>query len=121
MRRSSPSSTRLERRWIEARGDARTIMACVDTSNLGRSQAELVQALQGKAECPAGFDPERVRLAAEMLALKRLRGVAKAWPVLAGALGTRFEEIFLLFAAATPPPARGGALADGRAFVRSLE
>src|SRR5262245_23149006 len=107
MRRLSPSSTRSERRWIEARGDERRTMACVDTSNLGRSQAELLQALLGKAECPAGFDAERVRLAAEMLATKRLRGVAKAWPGLAETMGTRFEGAFLLFAATTPHPARG--------------
>ena len=54
------------------------------------------------------------------LAGKRAREVARAWPVLAADLGEGFTGRFLADAARRPPPARGGALADGLAFARAL-
>lgn len=55
--------------------------------------------------------------AAQSLAIKRRRAAARAWPDLAAALGDRFPERFADFAAGTPLPGRGGALADGRVFA----
>jgi hypothetical protein len=69
---------------------------------------------------PGGFDPGRVRATSTALARKRAREVARAWPVLAAELGGEFTGRFLAFAAGRPPPARGGALADGLAFARAL-
>jgi hypothetical protein len=40
--------------------------------------------------------------------------------VLAAELGDDFTGRFFAFAAGRPPPARGGALADGLAFARAL-
>jgi hypothetical protein len=46
--------------------------------------------------------------------------VERVWPALARCLGERFAERFTAFAAATPLPAEGGPLADGRAFARTV-
>jgi hypothetical protein len=87
---------------------------------LAAEQAALVRALVGGGPVPRGFDPERVRATSTALARKRAREVARAWPVLAAELGDDFTGRFLAFAAGRPPPARGGALADGLAFARAL-
>ena len=87
---------------------------------LAAEQAALVRALVDGGPVPGGFDPERVRATSAALARKRAREVARAWPVLAAELGEDFTGRFLAFAAGRPPPARGGALADGLAFARDL-
>ena len=87
---------------------------------LAAQQAALLRALANRAAPPEGFDPARIRATADALARKRARGVARAWPSLAGALGDRFGPLFAAFAAATRPPRHGGPLADGRAFARAL-
>jgi hypothetical protein len=87
---------------------------------LAAGQAALVRALVGGGPVPGGFDPGRVRATSTALARKRAREVARAWPVLAAELGEEFTGRFLAFAAGQPPPARGGALADGLAFARAL-
>jgi hypothetical protein len=87
---------------------------------LAAEQAALVRALVDGGPVPGGFDPDRVRATAAALARKRAREVARAWPVLAAELGEAFTQRFLAFAATRPPPARGGALADGLAFARAL-
>jgi hypothetical protein len=69
---------------------------------------------------PGGFDPGRVAATSAALGRKRAREVARAWPVLAADLGEGFTGRFLADAARRPPPARGGALADGLAFARAL-
>jgi hypothetical protein len=69
---------------------------------------------------PEGFEPDRVRATAAALARKRAREVARAWPVLAADLGEVFTDRFVAFAAGRPPPATGGAMADGLAFARAL-
>jgi hypothetical protein len=89
-------------------------------SRLAARQAELVRALTGQGEPPAGFDPARLLAAARSLARKRMREVARAWPALSGSLGDTFAARFRDFAAVTPSPTEGGPLADGRAFVRTL-
>jgi hypothetical protein len=87
---------------------------------LAAAQAELVRALTGGAEIPAGFDAERVRRAVRSLVNKRLAEVARMWPALVAALGDAYPERFRAFAASTPPPEQGGPLADGRAFAATL-
>jgi hypothetical protein len=89
----------------------------VDRERLADEQAALVRALVDGGPVPAGFDPDRVRATAAALARKRAREVARAWPALAAELGDDFTARFLADAARRPPPARGGALADGLAFA----
>ncbi|HEV2920691.1 MAG TPA: hypothetical protein VG673_15840 [Actinomycetota bacterium] len=91
-----------------------------ERERLAAGQAALVRALVGGGPVPGGFDPGRVRATSTALARKRAREVARAWPVLAAELGEEFTGRFLAFAAGRPPPARGGALADGLAFARTL-
>lgn len=83
-------------------------------------QAALVEALVCGGEVPSGFDATRISAAAASLLRKRMRSVARAWPGLARALGSRFAELFSAYAARTPLPRAGGPLADGRAFARWL-
>jgi hypothetical protein len=87
---------------------------------LAAEQAALVRALVAGDPVPGGFDPGRVAATSAALARKRGRDVARAWPALAGDLGEGFTGRFLAYAARRPPPARGGALADGLAFAREL-
>jgi hypothetical protein len=87
---------------------------------LAAEQAGLVQALVAGAAVPAGFDEERVRLAARSLINKRLREVALAWPALARCLGETYRPRFTAFAEKHPPTAEGGPLADGQAFAATL-
>jgi hypothetical protein len=89
-------------------------------TRLAERQAALMQALGGAA-APEGFDPGRVRLTADSLARKRARAVARAWPSLAEGLGESFAARFAAYADATPLPAEGGPLADGRGFARHLD
>jgi hypothetical protein len=92
----------------------------VDRERLAAEQAALVRALVDGGPVPAGFDQERVRATAAALARKRAREVARAWPALAAELGDDFTARFLADAARRPPPAKGGALADGLAFAGAL-
>jgi hypothetical protein len=92
----------------------------ISRERLAADQAALVRALVGGGPLPGGFDPDRVRATSAALARKRAREAARAWPVLAAELGEEFTEAFLAHAARRPPPARGGALADGLAFADAL-
>jgi hypothetical protein len=87
---------------------------------LAAEQAALVRALVGDGPVPGGFDPGRVRATAAALAAKRAREAARAWPALAAELGQDFTPAFLEHASRQPPPARGGALADGLALADAL-
>jgi hypothetical protein len=89
-------------------------------SRLAEQQAQLVRALVGQDEAPAGFDAERLRLASQSLVNKRLREVERAWPALARCLGEHWSARFTAFAQTTPPPPEGGPLGDGLAFARTL-
>jgi hypothetical protein len=91
-----------------------------ERERLAAGQAALVRALVAGGPVPGGFDPDRVRATSVALAGKRAREVARTWPALAAELGQEFSGRFLAFAATRPPPARGGALADGLAFARAL-
>jgi hypothetical protein len=83
-------------------------------------QAQLVRALMDQGEPPDGFDAARLAMAACSLINKRLRESARAWPALARCLGERYAERFRESARVTPPPAEGGPLADGRAFLQTI-
>jgi hypothetical protein len=98
----------------------RSGIAPASRERLAAEQAALVRALVSGAPVPDGFDPERVRATSAALVRKRAREAARAWPVLAAELGQEFIPAFLALAARRPPPARGGALADGLAFADDL-
>lgn len=87
-----------------------------DRQRLAEAQAALVRGLLS-GEPPDGFDAARFCLASRSLINKRLREVARAWPMLARCLGDRFAARFRAFAQTTTPPGEGGPLADGRAFL----
>jgi len=87
---------------------------------LAEQQAALVAALAGHGAVPAGFDPARVRAAADALAFKRARAAAQAWPSLRTMLGEEFRARFAVYAATTSLPQQGGPLADGHRFARCL-
>jgi hypothetical protein len=89
-------------------------------TRLAAMQAELVRTLAGQAGTPRGFDYTRLEATAEALRKKRATAVARLWPGLACGLGDRYPHRFAAFAAQTPLPCAGGALADGRAFARWL-
>lgn len=88
-------------------------------SRLADDQAALVSALvaDGSAD---GFDPARVEATARALLRKRTRALARLWPALATGLDAELEPRFEAYAAGNPPPADGGALADGLRFAREL-
>src|SRR6266404_5280899 len=117
-----PNWTRLPPRLRAATpgGDWRRPMSIDARERLAHRQAELVFALAGQCPPPVAFDPERVRAAARSLGVKRRRSVARAWPDLAASLGERFAAFFDDYAAAMAFPSLGGAVADGRAFLRWL-
>jgi hypothetical protein len=89
-------------------------------TRLAQKQAEMLQALAGQGTAPVNADAQGLRAAADALARKRPRSVARAWPNLADALGSCFNELFAAFALQTALPSEGGPLADGRAFARFL-
>lgn len=90
-------------------------------SDLSAAQEALVKALVGGGPLPPGFDPGRVDAARRALLRKRAGEVAKAWPLLAAALGPTadagFVARFVAWAAARPSE---GSYADGLAFARHL-
>lgn len=92
-----------------------------ERQQLREAQARLVRALSRRgAEAPVGLDPSRLDLTAQLLAHKRERIVARAWPNLAAAMGPaafrwRFDEY-----AQKHPLLQTGAQDDGMAFMRYL-
>ena len=87
---------------------------------LAEQQAALVRALTGQGPPPVGFDVRRVGGVARSLVMKRLRSVRRVWPGLARGLGEEFDRLFVDYATGRPIPCRGGALADGDAFIAHL-
>ena len=85
---------------------------------LGARQASLVAALVAGAAAPAGVDAERVRIQATALLRKRGRGVARAEPELAAALGPSFGAVFADYARGLPQ--EGCSADDAAAFARYL-
>jgi hypothetical protein len=89
-------------------------------ARLAEAQAELIRSLVGRGCLPDGFARSRITAASDALLMKRVRGVASSWPVMAHALGERFNERFALYVQENPLPRQGGPLADGRLFAGSL-
>ncbi len=69
---------------------------------LAAAQAELLHALLGDGEPPAGFDPERLRVEAQALRNKRRGIVAMLRPDVADELGDRFRPLFDTYARTHP-------------------
>lgn len=93
----------------------------MDRSALAEAQRALVESMLVGAAAPPGFDAERVAVAQRSLLAKRRREVAALWPETFAALGPDHRSLFDAYAAAHPPPPRGGPWADGAAFVRTLD
>ena len=87
--------------------------------SLFEQQAALVAALKLGRLSPDGFDSRCIAAAAQSLARKRSREVARSWPSLVESCGEQFERLFVQFAAADPPAADGPS-ADGCAFAQWL-
>jgi hypothetical protein len=88
----------------------------VTREDLAARQAALVAALVAGAPAPPGFDPARVRAAADALLHKRAGEVAAAWPLLRTSFGSGWAAAFAAWAAGRPP---GGALRDGWDLARA--
>jgi hypothetical protein len=84
---------------------------------LAARQAELVAALVADGPLPAGFDAIRVGAARRALLRKRAGEAARAWPVLAAALGPAWVPAFVADRAGTGPV---GGLRDGWDLARAL-
>ncbi|TMC03562.1 MAG: hypothetical protein E6J41_26980 [Chloroflexi bacterium] len=91
-----------------------------DDGDLARRQAELVSALLGGGDAPAGFDEGRVRTAAAALRAKRAHAIAKAWPRLARALGPDLAPAVERHVRLLPSAPASGPLGDGRELARAL-
>jgi hypothetical protein len=89
----------------------------MNLASLAARQEALVAALVAGAPLPDGFDPRTVGIAADALRRKRAGEVARAWPLLAAALGTRWRDDFAAWAKTRPPR---GSFLDGWDFARSL-
>ena len=93
-------------------------------AGIAAAQADLLRAVAGHADPPAGFDGTQIRSTSRALASKRSRAAARAWPALDAAIGpaglARQFAAFAAFAAAHPLPRDGGPLADGYAFAGFL-
>jgi hypothetical protein len=70
--------------------------------HLRQTQAALARTLRGLGPVPAGFDSERLALAAASLRRKRLHSAARAWPALSRSLGLQFEPLFAEYASVRP-------------------
>jgi hypothetical protein len=70
--------------------------------DLAARQAALLEALLTDAPAPSGFDPERLRIEADVVLTKRRRLVAYLRPDLPEALGERFRPLFGAYAAEHP-------------------
>jgi uncharacterized protein (UPF0276 family) len=90
-----------------------------DRRALAEQQARLVGALVAGEASPDGFNGARLSAETEMLAAKRLRAAARAWPGL-DLEGARRER-FLAWAHANPLAENDCACEDGRRFQRHLE
>jgi hypothetical protein len=86
-----------------------------------KQQAELLRALVDREPTPLEFDSSRLQAAADALSRKRCKEAANAWPALAHWLGKDFARRFASYARTSPLPSEGGPLADGWAFLDSLQ
>jgi hypothetical protein len=89
----------------------------MSVGSLADRQAELVAALVAGAPTPAGFDEVRIGATRRALLRKRAGEAAKAWPLLAAALGAGWPDAFAAERAGTEP---AGGLRDGWDVARAL-
>lgn len=80
-------------------------------------QQKLILSLQGKEAPPHGFDPKKLKAAANALVLKRTHSVARCWPELTRAFGSQFADRFAAYVAEHPLLRSDSPLADGRNFA----
>jgi hypothetical protein len=92
-------------------------MTAPPRTDLAARQAELVAALVAGGPLPAGFDPVRIEATRRALLRKRAGEAAKAWPVLAAALGGDWNDVVAAHRAGTEPV---GGLRDGWDVARAL-
>ena len=84
---------------------------------LAERQAALVAALVAGGPAPIGFDEAQLEAARRALLRKRAGMAARDWPLLAGALGGRWNPTFAGLRAGTEPV---GGLRDGWHVARAL-
>lgn len=80
-------------------------------------QADLASALAQQSDTPAGFDSDRVDLAARMLLHKRRKSVAHVIPRVAAELGREFIPLFARYLRSFPHPPVGGPVIDALEFA----
>ncbi len=83
-------------------------------------QDGLVRALVAGAPLPQGFDAAWAAATSGSLLRKRTRGVARAWPRLARALGSAFAPLFAEYASTSHPASEGYYSTDGARFAAWL-
>jgi hypothetical protein len=94
------------------------VLAQGGIAELRDRQAALVAALVAGGELPSGFAAGGpVAASAEALGRKRAGEVARAWPLLAAAIGPDWTRSFTAWAAGRAP---AGSFADGLAYAREL-
>jgi hypothetical protein len=86
-------------------------------ASLAERQAALVAALVAGAPIPDGFDPRLIETARRALLHKRAGEVARHWPLLAAAFGSRWPAVFAEWADGRPTQ---GSFQDGLALARSI-
>ncbi|GAY10045.1 hypothetical protein [Pseudonocardia sp. N23] len=87
------------------------------SEQLAAAQAALVDALVGEAAVPDGFDAVRLATVRRALLRKRAGEAARAWPLLAAALGRRWPAAVAEHLDGVAP---GGSLRDGWDVARAL-
>lgn len=88
-----------------------------DRQAMKAAQEELVRALVAGGEVPAGFDAARLNEQAAALHHKRRRGIERAVPELARALGDDFRAKFAEWARENPPRTDSCTRSDAAAFA----
>jgi hypothetical protein len=88
----------------------------MNREQLAEQQAELLRALLAGGEIPAGFDRDRVRAEVIVLRNKRKRVTAMIRPDLRATLGSRYGELFDVYAAGHPRAEGTRAREDADAF-----
>lgn len=89
-------------------------------ARLAAGQQALLAALVAGGTAPDGFDPERLRVQARSLTLKRTRVAAAHHPWLAEALGADHAVLFARYAHTHPLTAGRSGHADAAAFEAYL-
>src|SRR5258708_342870 len=94
----------------------RSIMSEDARQSLAAKQTELVAALIGKDDPPAGCDGSRLAEMSRTLQAKRARAAARCWPALAASLGQSFRAKFDQYATESAH-SNEDAIVDGLKFI----